>query len=80
MTELKSSLEGDQPLKKRGYYQTTDCSRPHYEQQVKLPKLGELNFDYFEDQYGDVLEVNQNREVRRGLKHKFLKLHENSRK
>ena len=80
VTELKSSLDEQQQPRKRGYYQATNCNKPHYEQQVKLPKLGELNFDYFEDQYGEVLEVQKNREVRRKMKQKFWELHEHGRK
>ena len=39
-----------------------------------------LNFAYFDKQYGEVLEVNKNREVRRGLKERFLELHEKAQK
>ena len=81
MTELKSTLERKPENNKRGYYQTTDCATPHYEEKVKKPRLSsDLNFDYFERQYGEILEVPKNREVRRGLKEKFLKLHETAQK
>ena len=35
-----------------------------------------MNFAYFDRQYGEILEVPKNREVRRGLKERFLELHE----
>ena len=77
MTELKSTLERKPENNKRGYYQTTDCDTPHYEKKVKQPRLSsDLNFAYFDRQYGEILEVPKNREVRRGLKKRFLELHE----
>ena len=69
MTELKTSLTSprSQRSQKRGYYQTVECDDPHYENKIKHPRLSsDLNFAYFEKQYGEVLEVNKNREVRRG--------------
>ena len=81
MTELKSTLERKTENNKRGYYQTIDCDQPHYEEKVKHPRLSsDLNFAYFDRQYGQILEVPTNREVRRGLKEKFLELHEASQK
>ena len=81
MTELKSTLERKPEKNKRGYYQTTDCDQPHYEDKVKQPRLSsDLNFAYFDRQYGQILEVPTNREVRRGLKEKFLELHEAAQK
>ena len=66
---------------KRGYYQTVECDDPHYENKIKHPRLSSnLNFAYFDKQYGEVLEVNKNREVRRGLKERFLELHEKAQK
>ena len=77
MTELKSTLERKTEKNKRGYYQTIDYDQPHYEERVKHPRLSsDLNFAYFDRQYGQILEVPTNREVRRGLKVKFLELHE----
>ena len=68
MTELKTSLTSPRS-QKRGYYQTVECDDPHYENKVKYPRLSsDLNFAYFDKQYGEVLEGNKNREVRRGLK------------
>ena len=81
MTELKSTLERNPENNKRGYYQTIDCDTPHYEDKVKQPRLSsDLNFAYFDRQYGQILEVPKNREVRRGLKEKFLELHETGQK
>ena len=81
MTELKSSLERKPRKNKRGYYQTTDCATPHYEEKIKHPRLSsDLNFAYFDRQYGEILEVPKNREVRRGLKKRFLELHETAQK
>ena len=81
MTELKSTLERKPENNKRGYYQTIDCDTPHYEDKVKQPRLSsDLNFAYFDRQYGQILEVPKNREVRRGLKEKFLELHEAAQK
>ena len=58
MTELKSTLERKPENNKRGYYQTTDCDTPHYEDKVKQPRLSsDLNFAYFDRQYGQILEV-----------------------
>ena len=77
MTELKSTLERKTENNKRGYYQTIDCDQPHYEERIKYPRLSsDLNFAYFDRQYGQILETPRNREVRRGLKEKFLELHE----
>ena len=77
MTELKSTLERKPETSKRGYYQTTHCDHPHYEEKVKQPRLSsDLNFAYFDRQYGQILEVSTSREVRRGLREKFLELHE----
>ena len=81
MTELKSTLERKTENNKRGYYQTIDCDQPHYEEKVKQPRLSsDLNFAYFDRQYGQILEVPTNREVRRGLREKFLELHEAAQK
>ena len=81
MTELKSTLERKPENKKRGYYQTTDSATPHYEEKVKQPMLSsDLNFAYFDRQYGEILEVPKNRQVRRGLKERFLELHETAQK
>ena len=80
MTELKTSLTSPRS-QKRGYYQTVECDDPHYENKIKHPRLSsDLNFAYFDKQYGEVLEVNKNREVRRGLKERFLELHEKAQK
>ena len=58
-----------------------ECDDPHYEDRVKHQKISSnLNFAYFDKQYGEVLEVNKNREVRRGLKERFLELHEKAHK
>ena len=81
MIELKSTLERKTRNNKRGYYQTIDCTNPHYEEQVKYPGLSsDLNFAYFDRQYGEILEVPKNREVRSGLKERFLELHETAQK
>ena len=81
MTELKSTLKRKPENNKIGYYQTTDCNQPHYEDKVKQPRLSSyLNFAYFDRQYGQILEVPTNREVRRGLREKFLELHEAAQK
>ena len=80
MTDLKTSLTspGGQ---KRGYYQTEECAEPHYENKVKYQKLSSsLNVAYFDKQYGEVLENGKNREVRRGLRERFLELHEKAQK
>ena len=62
MTELKSTLERKPENNKRGYYQTTDCDTPHYEEKVKQSRLSsDLNFAYFDRQYGEILEVPKNR-------------------
>ena len=80
MTELKTSLTSPRS-QKRGYYQTVECDDPHYENKVKHQRLSsDLNFAYFDKQYGEVLEVTKNREVRRGLKERFLELHEKAQK
>ena len=80
MAELKTSLTSPRS-QKRGYYQTVECDEPNYENRVKHQKLSSnLNFAYFDKQYGEVLEVNKNREVRRGLKERFLELHEKAQK
>ena len=48
---------------------------------MKQPRLSsDLNFAYFDRQYGQILEVSTNREVRRGLREKFLELHEAAQK
>ena len=81
MTELKSTLERKTENNKRGYYKTIDCDQPHYEEKVKQPRLSsDLNFAYFDRQYGQILEAPTNREVRRGLREKFLELHEAAQK
>ena len=72
MTELKSTLERKTENNKRGYYQTIDCDQPHYEEKVKHARLSsDLNLSYFDRQW-QILEVPTNREVRRGLRKKFL--------
>ena len=72
MTELKSTLERKTENNKRGYYQTIDCDQPHYEEKVKHARLSsDLNLSYFDRQW-QILEVPTNREVRRGLREKFL--------
>ena len=58
MTELKSTLERKPRNNKRGYYQTIDCANPHYEEQVRYLRLSsDLNFTYFDRQYGEILKV-----------------------
>ena len=80
MTELKTSLTSSR-TQKRGYYQTVECDDPHYETKVKHQKISSnLNFAYFDKQYGEVLEIGKIREVRRGLKERFLELHEKAHK
>ena len=80
MTELKTSMTSPRS-QKRGYYQTVECDDPIYENKVKHPRISsDLNFAYFDKQYGEVLEVTKNREVRRGLKERFLGLHEKAQK
>ena len=80
MTKLQTSLTSPRS-QRRGYYQTVECDDPHYENKVKHPRLSSnMNFAYFDKQYGEVLEVNKNREVRRGLKERFLELHEKAQK
>ena len=80
MTELKTSLTSSR-TQKRGYYQTVECDDPHYETKVKHQKISSnLNFAYFDKQYGEVLEIRKNRKVRRGLKERFLELHEKAHK
>ena len=75
MTELKSSLKRKPSNNKRGYYKTTDCATPHYEEKIKYPRLSrDLNLAYFDRQYGEILKVPKTREVRRGLKERFLKV------
>ena len=60
MTELKSTLERKSENNKRGCYQTIDCDQPHYEDKVKQPRLSsDLNFAYFDRQYGQILEFLQ---------------------
>ena len=75
VTELKTSLTS--PIsQKHVYYQTVECNDPHYETKIKHPRLSSnLNFAYFDKHCGEVLEVTKNREVRRGLKERFLELH-----
>ena len=69
MTELKSTLEKKPENNKRGYCQTIDCDHPHYEEKVEQPRLSsDLNFAYFDRQYGQILEVSTSREVRRCLR------------
>ena len=81
MTEMKSTLERKPDNNKRGYYQTINCDTPHYEDKIKQPRSSnDLNFAYFDRQYGQIIEVPKNREVRRGLKEKFLELHEAAQK
>ena len=58
-----------------------ECDDPHYENRVKHQQLSSnLNFAYFDKQYGEVHEVSKNKEVRRGLKERFLELHEKAHK
>ena len=49
---------------KRGYYQSVECDDPHYENKIKHPRLSS----------------NLNRQVRKGLKERFLELHEKAQK
>ena len=68
MTELKSTLERKPRNNKRGYYQTTDCATPHYEEKTiqDYPRLSsDLNFACFDRQYGEILEVSKNRGEKR---------------
>ena len=81
VTELRSSLEYNPTNNKRGYYETMDCVETHYKNRNKHPRLSsELNFAYFDKQYGDILEIPNKREVGRGLKERFLELHEMAQK
>ena len=72
MIELKTSLTSPRS-QKRGYYQTVECDDPHYENKIKNPRFSsELNFAYFDRQYGEVLEVNKKQRSKKRFERKVL--------
>ena len=81
IADLRDSIEGNPRSGKRTYYQTVAADCPVEDEKRKEPKISsELNFSYFDKQYGEILDVQRNRQLRKGKKTGFVELHRSGRK
>ena len=66
ITDLKDNIEGNPRSRKRTYYQTVATYYLAEDERRKQPKISsEMNFSYFDKQYGEILDVHRNRQLRK---------------
>ena len=81
MMELRDSIEGNPTSRKRAYYQTITSDREVQGRRGKQPRLSsEINMAYLDKQYGKILEVSREKQLRRGIREHFLELDEAAKK
>ena len=81
ITDLKDNIEGNPRSRKRAYYQTVATDYLAEDERRKQPKISsEMNFSYFDKQYGEILDVQRNRQLRKGIKTRFVELHKSGKK
>ena len=81
IADLKDSIEGNPRSQKRTYYQTVAADYLVEDERRKQPKISsEMNFSYFDKQYGEILDVQRSRQLRKGIRTRFVELHKNGRK
>ena len=81
IADLRDSIEGNPRSRKRTYYQTIAGDCLEEDERRKQPKISsELNFSYFDKQYGEILDVQRSRTLRKGIRTRFVELHRSGRK
>ena len=81
VADLRDSIEGNPRSRKRTYYQTVAADYLVEDERRKQPKISsEMNFSYFDKQYGEILDVQRNRQLRKGIRTRFVELHRSGRK
>ena len=81
ITDLKDNIEGNPRYRKRTYYQTIATDYLAEDERRKQPKISsEMNFSYFDKQYGEILDVQRNRQLRKGIRTRFVELHKSGKK
>ena len=81
ITDLKDNIEGNPRSRKRTYYQTVAADYLAEDERRKQPKISsEMNFSYFDKQYGEILDVQGNRQLRKGIRTRFVELHKSGKK
>ena len=81
ITDLKDNIEGNPRSRKRTYYQTVATDYLAEDERRKRPKISsEMNFSYFDKQYGEILDVQRNRQLRKGIRTRFVELHKSGKK
>ena len=81
VADLRDSIEGNPRSRKRTYYQTVAVDYLVEDERRKQPKISsEMNFSYFDKQYGEILDVQRNRQLRKGIRTRFVELHRSGRK
>ena len=81
IADLRDSIEGNPRSRKRTYYQTVAVDYLVEDERRKQPKISsEMNFSYFDKQYGEILDVQRNRQLRKGIRTRFVELHRSGRK
>ena len=81
ITDLKDNIEGNPRSRKRTYYQTVAADYLAEDERRKQPKISsEMNFSYFDKQYGEILDVQRNRQLRKGIRTRFVELHKSGKK
>ena len=81
IADLRDSIEGNPRCRKRTYYQTVAADCLVEDERRKQPKISsEMNFSYFDKQYGEILDVQRNRQLRKGIRTRFVELHRSGRK
>ena len=75
MMESKDNIEGNPTSRMRVYYQTVSSDREEQDRKGKQPRLSsKINMAYLDKQYGEILEVPRERQLRRGIREHFLEL------
>ena len=81
ITDLKDNIKGNPRSRKRTYYQTVAADCLAEDERRKQPKISsEMNFSYFDKQYGEILDVQRNRQLRKGIRTRFVELHKSGKK
>ena len=81
ITDLKDNIEGNPRSRKRTHYQTVAADYLAEDERRKQPKISsEMNFSHFDKQYGEILDVQRNRQLRKGIRTRFVELHKSGKK
>ena len=81
ITDLKDNIEGNPRSQKRTHYQTVAADYLAEDERRNQPKISsEMNFSYFDKQYGEILDVQRKRQLRKGIRTRFVELHKSGKK